>query len=215
MVKQTVMTYLTDPGVVAIIRSDGPEGLLEAALALYRGGARAVEISLTTPGALEAIQSIRAQLPDTCLIGAGTVLDADTVQQAYAAGSQFIVSPVNKTDVIQTCAKSELPVFSGAFTPSEAFAAYEAGADFIKVFPANTLGPAYMRALRAPLPQLALVPTGGVTVENCGDYFKAGCAAVAVGTSVVNAGLIADRAWESIATKVQAYVRAAQASKQT
>ncbi|MFC1763758.1 bifunctional 4-hydroxy-2-oxoglutarate aldolase/2-dehydro-3-deoxy-phosphogluconate aldolase [Planctomycetota bacterium] len=214
MEKHTVLMTLTDPGVVAIIRSDGPEGLLEAALALYRGGARAVEISLTTPGALGAIESIRKQLPEACLIGAGTVLDPETVRLAILAGTQFIVAPISKVDLIQACLRYGVPVFSGAYTPTEAFAAYEAGADFIKIFPADKLGPAYIRALLAPMPQLALVPTGGVTPENCGPYFQAGCVAVAVGSSVVNSKLIAEQAWDTITAKVQAYVVATRAAKQ-
>lgn len=206
MLKHTVVHCITDPGIVAIIRSDGPAGLVEAALALYAGGTRAVEISLTTPGGLDAIRAIRGRLPAGCVIGAGTVLDSETVRLAVLAGAQFMVSPVSRTGLIQACHRYGVPVLAGAYTPNEALAAHEAGADLIKIFPANGLGPDYMRALRAPMPQLALVPTGGVTVENCADYFDAGCAAVGVGARVVNAQRIADHCWDQIRDGIRAYV---------
>lgn len=213
MLKHTLLGHLTDPGIVAIVRSDGPTGLVEAAMALYAGGVRAVEISLTTPGGLDAIRDVSGQLPENCVIGAGTVLDSETVRLSVLAGAQFVVSPVCRPGLIQACHRYGIPILAGAYTPSEALSAYEAGADLIKIFPANSLGPEYIRALRAPLPQLALVPTGGVTPENCSEYFAAGCAAVAVGARVVNAELIAARAWDEIRDGVRAYVDVAQTRK--
>ncbi len=213
MLKHTILSHLTDPGIVAIIRSEGPAGLVDAALALYAGGARAVEISLTTPGGLDAIREVSDQLPGDCVIGAGTVLDSETVRLSVLAGARFVVSPVCRPELIRASHRYGIPILAGAYTPTEALSAYEAGADLIKIFPANNLGPQYMRALRAPLPQLALVPTGGVTPENCSEYFAAGCVAVAVGARVVNAELIAAQAWDRIQEGIRAYVDVAQTRK--
>jgi len=214
MDKEQAISYMRNPGVIAIIRAHGPEGLIEAAQALYQGGIKAVEISLTTPGTWPAIEAIRRDLPEGCLIGVGTVLDTATLDQSVSAGAQFAVSPVFKTELVQACNGHDIPVVCGAYTPTEAWSAYERGADFIKIFPANDLGPSYMKALLAPMPQLPLVPTGGVTVENCAQYLRGGCVAVAVGTSVVSNDLIRDRNWQSIRDRAEAYVRAALQAQQ-
>jgi len=213
MLKHTIVNHITDPGIVAIIRSDSSKGVVDAAAALYEGGVRAVEISLTTPGGLDVIGDIHGQLPEACIIGAGTVLDRETVRLSVLAGAQFIVSPVYKLELIEACHRYGVPILAGAYTPTEALLAYEAGADLIKIFPANHLGPEYIRALRAPMPQLALVPTGGVTVENCSAYFAAGCAAVAIGSRVVNSQRIGTRAWEQIRADARAYVEVARQSR--
>jgi len=214
MDKQEAILRVRNPGVIAIIRADGPDGLIEAAQALYKGGIKAVEISLTTPGAWSAIEAIRRDLPEACLIGVGTVLDTATLDQSVSAGAQFSVSPVFKAELVQACNGHGIPMVCGAYTPTEAWNAYECGADFIKIFPANDLGPSYMKALLAPMPQLPLVPTGGVTVENCAQYLRAGCVAVAVGTSVVSSHLIKDRNWQSMRARAEAYVKAALQAQQ-
>lgn len=208
MDKQAAISCIRDPGVIAIIRADDADGLVRAAHTLYRGGIKAVEISLTTPGTCPAIKTIRQDLPEGCLIGVGTVLDTATLDRSVEAGAQFAVSPVFKAEVVQSCNRRALPMVCGAYTPTEAWCAYESGADFIKIFPANDLGPSYIRALLAPMPQLPLVPTGGVTVENCAQYFAAGCVAVAVGTSVVSNELIRERDWQGIHERAEAYVQA-------
>jgi len=214
MTKQGALACIKESGIIAIIRSEGPKGLFEAAQALYAAGIKAVEISLTTPGTLGAVEMIRQGLPEGCLIGVGTVMQADTVASAQGAGAQFAVSPVFKASVVNACLVSDMPLACGAYTPTEAWCAFEAGADLIKIFPANNLGPDYMKALLAPMPQLPLVPTGGVTAQNCGLYLHIGCAAVAVGTSVVNSKLIQDENWEGITSRAQAYVQAAQQGRQ-
>ena len=206
MSKSATIASIVNPGIIAIIRSDGPEGLVEAAEALYSAGIKAVEISMTTPGTLKAIENIRAQLPQGCVIGVGTALDGETAVRSIAAGAQFVVSPVNHQGIIEACLRYHVPTVMGAFTPSEALYAQQWGADFIKIFPANTLGPGYMKALLAPLPQLALVPTGGVTVDNCVDYLKAGCKAVAIGSKVVNAELIRAGDFGEITRRASRYV---------
>jgi len=214
MDKQEAILRVRNPGVIAIIRADGPDGLIEAAQALYKGGIKAVEISLTTPGAWSAIEAIRRDLPEACLIGVGTVMDTSTLDQSVSAGAQFAVSPVFKAEIVQACNGHGIPMVCGAYTPTEAWSAYECGADFIKIFPAEDLGPSYMKALLAPMPQLPLVPTGGVTVENCAQYLRAGCVAVAVGTSVVSNHLIKDRNWQSMRARAEAYVKAALQAQQ-
>jgi len=214
MDKQAAVLRMRDPGVIAIIRADDSDGLVRAAKALYRGGIKAVEISLTTPGTWPVIEAIRRDLPEACLIGVGTVLDTATLDRSVEAGAQFAVSPVFKAEVVQSSIRHGLPMVCGAYTPTEAWNAFECGADFIKIFPANGLGPSYMRALLAPMPQLPLVPTGGVTIENCAQYFQAGCVAVAVGTSVVSNQLIRDRNWQGIRDRAEAYVRAVQQARQ-
>jgi 2-dehydro-3-deoxyphosphogluconate aldolase/(4S)-4-hydroxy-2-oxoglutarate aldolase len=215
MTKQDALDCIKESGLIAIIRSESSKGLVEAANALYAAGIKAVEISLTTPGALDAVASIRQDLPQGCLIGVGTVMQGDVVILSQRAGGQFVVSPVFKPSVIHACCGIDMPLVCGAYTPTEAWCAYEAGADLIKVFPANDLGPHYMKAMLAPMPQLPLVPTGGVTIQNCGLYLRAGCAAVAVGTSVVNAQLIQDENWPAITSRAQEYVKAVQTARQT
>ena len=213
MTKQDALVHIKESGLIAIIRSDGPKGLLEAAQALYASGLKAVEISLTTPGALEAVEQIRQTLSGGCLIGVGTVMQADTVASAQRAGAQFAVSPVFKTSVVDACNAADMPLACGAYTPTEAWCAYEAGADLIKIFPADDLGPGYMKALLAPMPELPLVPTGGVTVQNCGPYLRLGCAAVAVGTSVVNTQLIGQEDWHGITVRARRFVEAIQEAR--
>ena len=213
MSKQETLACIKASGLIAIIRSDGPTGLFEAAQALYSAGIRAVEISLTTPGTLDVIETIRRTLPEGCLIGVGTVMEADAVASARTAGAQFAVSPVFKASVVDACVAADMALACGAYTPTEAWCAHEAGADLVKVFPANGLGPDYMKALLAPMPQLPLVPTGGVTVENCGSYLRIGCVAVAVGTSVVNSQLIQEENWQGITARAEAYVKAVQAAR--
>ncbi len=215
MTKQDALDCIEESGLIAIIRSESSKGLVQAAHALYAAGIKAVEISLTTPDALDAVASIRQDLPQGCLIGVGTVMQGDTVISSQRAGGQFVVSPVFKPSVVHACCAIDMPLVCGAYTPTEAWGAHEAGADLIKIFPANDLGPNYMKALLAPMPQLPLVPTGGVTLENCGLYLSIGCAAVAVGTSVVNSQLILDNDWEGITRRAQAYVKTAQEAKQT
>ncbi|MCF7975307.1 MAG: bifunctional 4-hydroxy-2-oxoglutarate aldolase/2-dehydro-3-deoxy-phosphogluconate aldolase [Phycisphaerae bacterium] len=213
MTKQETLACIKDSGLIAIIRSDSPEGLVDAASALYRAGIRAVEISLTTPDALTAVGVLRQDLPEGCLIGVGTVMQAETVASARDAGAQFAVSPTFKESVVRACNTVHMPLACGAYTPTEAWCAYETGADLIKIFPANDLGPRYMKALLAPMPQLPLVPTGGVTLDNCDEYLHAGCVAVAIGTGVVNSQLIKDGNWQEITSRAKAFVAAIQRAR--
>jgi len=203
----TLQTIL-DSGVIAIIRSDSDTGLLQTARALSAGGVRALEVTMTTPGALEAIRSIAAQAGGQFVLGAGSVLDAEAARQAIEAGAQFLVSPGTDLGVIQTAKRLGKVVLPGALTPTEVITAWNAGADLVKIFPASLGGPDYIKALRAPLPQVRLVPVGGVEVANAAAYIRAGAAAVAMGGSLVNAKLIAAGAWDQIAQAARAALQA-------
>jgi 2-dehydro-3-deoxyphosphogluconate aldolase/(4S)-4-hydroxy-2-oxoglutarate aldolase len=203
----TLQTIL-DSGVIAIIRSDSDTGLLQTARALSAGGVRALEVTMTTPGALEAIRSIAAQAGGQFVLGAGTVLDAEAARQAIEAGAQFLVSPGTDLGVIQTAKRLGKVVLPGALTPTEVITAWNAGADLVKIFPASLGGPEYIKGLRAPLPRVRLVPVGGVEVANAAAYIRAGAAAVAMGGSLVNAKLIAAGAWDQIAQAARAALQA-------
>src|SRR5438045_913900 len=188
--KAEIISLLKNPGIIAVVRAQKAEQVLPLSEALLAGGVIAIEITMTTPNAIGAIEEARRKLGDRALIGVGTVLDSDTCRAAIAAGAEFVVSPICRLDLIPIAFAANRPVMLGAYTATEAQRAHEAGSDFIKIFPADTLGPNYIRALRAPLPHLNIVPTGGVDAGNVADWFKAGCAAVGVGSSLVSAKIL-------------------------
>ena len=181
---------ILDCGVIAIIRAPEARGLIEAAEAIVAGGVTAVEFTLTTPEAARLIGEARERLGERALVGAGTVLSVEQARAVLEAGAQFIVSPTLHHGVVETAQSAGVPVMPGAFTPTEALTAWEWGADLVKLFPASAGGPAYLKAVHAPLPHVRLVPTGGVSVANAGDYIRAGAAAVAVGGQLVDATAI-------------------------
>ena len=176
-----VVTEIERLGVVAIIRMPDPAALRAVVDALAEGGVRALEVTMTVPRAIELIAEIAPTLPADFLFGAGTVLDAETVHRAVGAGAQFIVSPVFKPEVIKAAHEDGVPVMPGCFTPTEILAAWEMGADIIKVFPATSVGPGYLKDIRGPLPHIKLMPTGGVSIDNAGDWLRAGAVGVGVG----------------------------------
>lgn len=208
MTKPEIIARLLHPGVIAIIRADNSSQLIEATRALLDGGITSVEITMTTPDALQVIQDVSQKFGDKLLVGVGTVMDETTARQALEAGANFFVTPVFRPKVIEFCRQAEKPVMSGSYTPSEAFTAFEAGSDFIKIFPAEGLGPQYMKAILAPLPQLKIIPTGGVDVETCGEFIKAGCTAVAAGSSLVSKSILANRDWKKLTASAAAFVEA-------
>jgi len=189
--RAAVVRAIEDCGVVAIIRMKDTARVPAVVQALADGGVRAMEITMTVPGAVEAIRSISAGLPDDILLGAGTVLDAPTAAQVIDAGAQFVVAPVFDPDTIRACHERDVPIMPGCFTPTEMLNAWQAGADIIKVFPATRLGPGFVKDVRAPLPQLKLMPTGGVTPENAGEWIQAGAVAVAIGSALVDPTAVA------------------------
>ncbi|SDL16793.1 2-dehydro-3-deoxyphosphogluconate aldolase / (4S)-4-hydroxy-2-oxoglutarate aldolase [Catalinimonas alkaloidigena] len=186
---RTLQTIL-DEGIVAIIRQPRPDPVLPIADALFAGGVHTIEVTIGTPQALRLIEQLAAQA--RFCVGVGSVIDAATVDAAVRAGARFIVTPVSKQEVIARAHHHDVPVFSGAFTPGEIQAAHEWGADVVKVFPAEMFGPAYLKAVRAPLPHLRLMPTGGVTVENAGAWIRAGACALGVGSTLTDPKAIAE-----------------------
>lgn len=200
------LRQLVDPGVVAVIRADSSDQLLDCAKALAEGGIRAMEVTMTTPDALGVVRDVVGQMSDRVLMGVGTVLDSETARAAILAGARFVVTPVMRPEIIACCRRYAVPIVCGAYTPTEALAAHDAGADFIKIFPADTLGPGYMKALKAPLPQLRLIPTGGVDLDTAGDFIRAGCDAVAAGGSLVSKEILRTRDWETLTDRARQFV---------
>lgn len=191
MTRSAIVQTLEACGVVAIIRLKDGAALPRVVEALAEGGVRALEITMTVPGAVEHIRQVASTLPAGFVLGAGTVLDADTALRVIEAGARFIVSPVFRTEVIEAGHQCDVPVLPGCFSPTEILNAWDAGADIIKVFPATALGPTYLKDLRGPLPQVKLCPTGGVSVDNAGEWIKAGAVAVGVGSALVEAQAVA------------------------
>jgi len=177
-------------GVVAVIRLQDPERLRAVVDALAEGGVRALEVTMTVPRAIEMIAQLAPSLPEGFLLGAGTVLDPETARLAILAGARFVVGPVFRPEVIALCHRYDVAMMPGCFTPTEILAAWEAGADVVKVFPATALGPGFLKDVRGPLPQVKLMPTGGVTLDNAGEWLKAGAVAVGVGTALLDSKAI-------------------------
>ncbi|HYH79490.1 MAG TPA: bifunctional 4-hydroxy-2-oxoglutarate aldolase/2-dehydro-3-deoxy-phosphogluconate aldolase [Longimicrobium sp.] len=184
-----VMRRLTELGAIAVVRLGDAESAVRAAEAVHAGGMHAIEVTLTTPGALEVIR--RLSTVDGMIVGAGSVLDAESARNAIHAGARYIVSPVFLPELVDTGHAAEVAVLLGAFTPTEILRAHRAGADAVKVFPSDALGPAFIRGVLGPMPFLRLVPTGGVTPENVGDWLRAGAVAVGLGGALVDAKRVA------------------------
>jgi 2-dehydro-3-deoxyphosphogluconate aldolase / (4S)-4-hydroxy-2-oxoglutarate aldolase len=208
MNKQEILARLQNPPIIAIIRADSSEELLGAAEALVSGGITAMEVTMTTPDALSVIKSVSEALGSKILMGVGTVLDTETCRMAILSGANFVVTPVMKPEVIQMCNRYSIPIACGAYTPTEALAAHEAGADFVKIFPADTLGPGFMKAILAPLPMLRLIPTGGVDASTAKSFLDAGCVAVAAGSSLVSKEILKTRDWATLTARARALVEA-------
>jgi len=210
--KADTLEGLNDSGVIGIIRVSTAQGLIRIAKALHEGGLSCLEITMTTPRALRAIEEARGELPDV-VMGAGTVLDAPTARQAILSGAQFLVSPTVELDVIETAHRYGVPVIPGAMTPTEILAAWEAGADLVKVFPAEVLGPGFIKAVHGPLPQIPLVPTGGVTADNAGDYIRAGAALVCAGGWLVDRKAVAEGRFQVLTEKAQELISAVEEAR--
>jgi 2-dehydro-3-deoxyphosphogluconate aldolase/(4S)-4-hydroxy-2-oxoglutarate aldolase len=204
--RAAIATAVEAAGVVAIIRMQDAGKLRCVVDALADGGIRAIEVTMTVPRAIEMIAGIAPTLPGDVVFGAGTVLDADTARRAIEAGARFVVSPVLRRDVIGECHRLNCPAFPGCFTPTEIFDAWEAGADIVKVFPATSLGPAFFTDLRGPLPHVKLMPTGGVSIDNAGDWIRAGAVAVGVGSALLDRKAIADGDYSSITSRARRLV---------
>ena len=211
--KQQIIEQLLNPGVIAVVRAKRAEQAVPLAEALVAGGVIAVEITMTTPNAIAAIKEASSKLGERALIGVGTVLDEKTCQAAIDAGAEFVVSPICRRELVPIAQKAGKPIMLGSYTPTEAQLAHEAGSDFIKIFPADTLGPNYIKALRAPLPHLKIVPTGGVDLKTIGDFFKAGVAAVGAGSSLISKDVLDKDDWATLTKTAAEFVKAARAAR--
>ena len=200
---------MCEVGIVAVVRAPDPSGLVEVVGALAAGGVTVAEVTFTVPDAAGVIREAKKQLGDRVLLGAGTVLDPETARVAILAGAEFVVSPVVNLDVIRLCKRYAVPVLPGAYTPTEILAAWEAGADIVKVFPADALGPAYFRAVRGPLPQVKLMPTGGVDLSTAGDLLRAGAVCLGVGSQLVEPAAVKARDFARLTELARQYVAVA------
>jgi 2-dehydro-3-deoxyphosphogluconate aldolase/(4S)-4-hydroxy-2-oxoglutarate aldolase len=186
MTKETVLKTIAEYGVVAVIRMNDPKKLSSVIEAIRLGGVKCIEITMTVPGAVEIIRTLSGSVPPDVLIGAGTVTTPAIAEEVIAAGAQFVVSPVLNLEVIAVCKKHSVACMPGCYTPTEIFTAWSAGADVCKVFPATSLGPKYFKDLSGPFPQIKLMPTGGVTIDNVGEWIAAGAVAVGIGSDLLD-----------------------------
>jgi 2-dehydro-3-deoxyphosphogluconate aldolase/(4S)-4-hydroxy-2-oxoglutarate aldolase len=207
MTKQQILSSIIDIGIVPVVRTASAESAIQAVEAIYSGGIRAAEITMTVPGAIRALEKVADAFGDRIVLGAGTVLDPETARAAMLAGAEFFVSPSLKLSTIEIARRYSKVVMPGALTPTEVLAAWEAGADIVKIFPCgNVGGPKYIKALRAPFPHIEMIPTGGVNLETAGEFLKAGACAVAVGAELVDAKSLKEGRLELIAEKARQYL---------
>ena len=206
MSKEHDLKRVLNCGIVAVVRSPDGHQLVDVAKALADGGVDVVEITMTVPNALDAVRQVRQALGDRLLLGAGTILDAETARAALLAGAEYLVAPTLNLDVIRLCRRYDKLVMPGAFTPTEILTAWEAGADIVKVFPADVVGPAFFKALRGPLPQIRLMPTGGVDLTTARDFLAAGACCLGVGSQMVELKAVAERNFDRIRDLARQYV---------
>jgi 2-dehydro-3-deoxyphosphogluconate aldolase/(4S)-4-hydroxy-2-oxoglutarate aldolase len=206
MTRSDITKQIESMGVVAVIRLKDPARLRAVVDALADGGVRALEVTMTVPRAVDLIRELAPTMPSGFLLGAGTVLDAETATAVIDAGARYVVSPVFRPEVIRACHARDVPMMPGCFSPTEILAAHDAGADIIKVFPATMLGPQYVKDVRAPLPQVKLMPTGGVTIDNAGDWIRAGAVAVGIGSALVDAKAIEAGRFDAIAANARTLI---------
>jgi 2-dehydro-3-deoxyphosphogluconate aldolase / (4S)-4-hydroxy-2-oxoglutarate aldolase len=207
MSKPSPAERVVSSGIVGIIRAPDGKQLVDVAQALAAGGVDVLEVTFTVPQAHRVLEQVADALGDKVLLGAGTVLDPETCRTAILAGAEFIVSPGTNVEVIRMCKRYSKLSLPGAMTPTEVITAWEHGADFVKVFPCDVLGPAHIRALRGPLPQVRMIPTGGVTLETAAEFLKAGAAALGIGSALVEPKAIAMRDFARIESLAKQYVK--------
>jgi 2-dehydro-3-deoxyphosphogluconate aldolase / (4S)-4-hydroxy-2-oxoglutarate aldolase len=205
--RSEISARIIELGIVAVVRTPTFELVQPACEALIKGGVLAVEVTMTVPNALKALQQVSERFGDEALVGAGTILNAEQCGEAIHAGAQYVISPITKLEIVFAAHARNKPVMLGAYTPTEAQLAHEAGADFIKIFPADKLGPTYMKSIRAPLPHLRIVPTGGVDLQTAPEFLKVGCAALGVGSSLLTAEILKKKDWAALTRLAREYVR--------
>lgn len=211
---EKVMARIREIGIVPVVRAASADEAFAAVEAIRAGGIPILEITLTVPGAIEIIRQLTRRIGDEALIGAGTVLDADTAAACIDAGARFVVSPSLDVPTIETCRRRGVPVFPGALTPTEVVTAWKAGANAIKIFPANAVGGAsYLKSLKAPLPQVELLPTGGVSLKTVAEFIAAGAFALGVGADLVDLAALRKGEAGAITEKARQYVAAVAAAR--
>jgi len=204
---------MDESGVVAIVRLDDYSSAVEMVHALIRGGITSVEFTYTNPAAGAAVAKVKAALGDAVQVGAGTVLDPETARAAILQGADFIVTPIVNVPTIELCRRYSIPTVIGSFTATEILTAWQAGATFVKVFPASAVGPGYLKDIRSPLPQVKLIPTGGVTLQNAGEFIRAGASAIAVGSNLVEAKTVQEQEWQTLTDRASAFVEAVRTAR--
>lgn len=214
MSQDTAIGIILQTGIVAIMRAKDSDQLLEAAQAVLAGGVRVIEVTMTTPGALDVVRQATKKLGDDVLFGVGSVIDPETARAAILAGAQFVVCPTLNKEIITICRRYSIPVMPGAYTPTEILTAWESGADVVKVFPASIGGPAYIKAIKAPLPQIRLAAVGGVDLKNTADFFRAGVDVVGVGGELVSQKLLDTRTFTEITERARGFRQAADEGRQ-
>ena len=206
MSKETHLQWVLDAGIVAVVRAPDSQQLVEVARALADGGVNVIEITMSVPNALDVLRQVRQALGERILLGAGTVLDAETARAVLLAGAEYIVTPTLNLEVIRLCQRYDKLVLPGAFTPTEILTAWEAGADIVKVFPADVVGPAFFKAIGGPLPHIRLMPTGGVDLNTAADFLKAGACCLGIGSQLVEPKAVAERNFDRIRDLARQYV---------
>lgn len=202
---EEILGRIRESGIIAIMRANSSDQLMAAADAILEGGVNAIEVTMTTPGALEVIRQAREKYGQEVIFGVGSVIDAETARAAILAGAQFVVGPTLDLGVIQLCRRYSVPVVPGAFTPTEILTAWEAGADLVKVFPASFFGPAYLKAVKAPLPQVKLVPVGGVDLDNAAEFIRMGAEVLGVGSSLISQKLLDQGGLDEISARARRF----------
>ncbi|MEX1275270.1 MAG: bifunctional 4-hydroxy-2-oxoglutarate aldolase/2-dehydro-3-deoxy-phosphogluconate aldolase [Bacteroidota bacterium] len=206
MTKQEILDRILSTGVVAVIRMKDTQRLKKVIEAIRLGGVKSIEITMTVPGAVDIIADLVKTVPDDVLVGAGTVTDVETANKVIDAGAKFVVGPILNVDIIKLCNQRGVVIMPGCYTPTEIFTAWKAGADIIKVFPATSLGPKYFKDIRGPFPDLRLLPTGGVSVDNVGDWISAGAVAVGIGSDLLDKKAIDEGRYEVLTERARRMV---------
>ncbi|MGH1364073.1 MAG: bifunctional 4-hydroxy-2-oxoglutarate aldolase/2-dehydro-3-deoxy-phosphogluconate aldolase [Calditrichia bacterium] len=213
MNRQEIVASIEQRGAVAVVRMNDSSQLLAVAEAICEGGVSVLEITMTTPNALQVIEQLATRKTSDFIVGVGSVLNPNTAKAAIDAGAQFVVSPIFKPEVVRICDRMNTPVMPGAFTPTEIQIAHEEGADVVKVFPANIVGMAFFKGVLAPMPHLKLMPTGGVTLDNAGDWLKAGACAVGVGSALMDKKAIDSGDYEKLKDNARRIVKSIQTAR--
>lgn len=198
MSKEKVLNTIFQTKVIGVIRMSDSEKLLKVIEAVQAGGVKAIEITMTTPDAIDVIKTIVKNKPQDVVIGAGSVLDSETARIAILSGAEFVVSPITNYEMIKVCNRYTIPVAPGAFTPTEIVSAWQIGADIVKIFPATSVGPTYFKDIKGPLPHIHIMPTGGVTLDNAKDFIMNGACCVGIGTALLDKKAIANNVWNTL-----------------